>query len=66
MLIWEDLDAPDSVDVCMVARAWQYDGSSGDSCWVRQYLDWCQTTSAILAETAIGCAPAAVDRTSNK
>lgn len=32
----------------------QYDTSSGDSCWVRQYLQWC--------EAAAGVSPEAISR----
>jgi len=55
VLIWNDTGDADLADVCTAAQAGQYDTSSGDSCWVRQYLEWCQPMSAILARNAKGC-----------
>jgi hypothetical protein len=55
MSIWDAVNATSLVDARMAAQAAQYDTSSGDSCWVRQYLEWCHPASATPAEKAMGC-----------
>lgn len=46
MLIWQDADDKSTV-ADRVRLESDYDTSSGDSCWVRQYLKSCETASAV-------------------
>ncbi len=39
-----------------------YDTSLGDSCWVRQYLEWCDPAIAVAARKGVGFIPAKVHR----
>lgn len=58
MGIWDAMDATSLVDGRMTPQAIEYDTSSGDSSWVRQYLEWCHPATATMAENAAGCASA--------
>lgn len=49
MLIWQDAD-PEEMDAPAGAPHDRYDTSSGDSCWVRQYLEWCEAVGAVWPE----------------
>ena len=56
LLIWQDAD--DYVVHAELSRLKPDDNaSSGDSCWVKQYLDWCDPPNANPMERAIGCRP---------
>ena len=57
---WDGDDEPAGAET--VRQTGEYDTSSGDSCWVRQYLEWCDPVIAVLAEAGIGFAPARVHR----
>ncbi len=61
MLIGQDADENAAV-AGRVRQEPEYDTSSGDSCWVRQYLEWCDPVIAVLAEVGIAFAPASVHR----
>ncbi len=59
MLIWQDADDKAAV-ADRVRRKPAYDTSSGDSCWVRQYLEWCDPVVAVPIEAGIGFVAARV------
>ena len=47
-----------AANVRTAAQRVEYDTCSGDSCWVRQYLEWCDPVIALRTETDIGLVPA--------
>ena len=49
-------------DADPVTQKAEYDTSSGDSCWVRQYLEWCDLAIAIPSKAGLEFAPAGVRR----
>lgn len=50
MLVWPDADNFDGIHSCTAAASVSYDTSSGDSCWVRQYLEWCEAAATVWPE----------------
>ena len=61
MFNWQDADDKTAAADRIKPKA-EFDTSSGDSCWVRQYLDWCDSAIAIPAEAGIGFVPARAHR----
>ncbi len=61
VLMWQDAD--DNAAVAdRVRQKPPYDTSSADSCWVRQYLDWCDRVVVVPIEAGSGFVAARVHR----
>ena len=54
---WQPIDKL-AANVRTAAQHVEYDTCSGDSCWVRQYLEWCDSVIAFPIEAGIGLGPA--------
>jgi len=59
--IWQDADS-NAANVRRAAHHAEYDTCSGDSCWVRQYLEWCDPVIAVAIKSVIGLVPPGVPR----
>ena len=61
MLIWQDVDGKAAV-ADRIRQTPGYDTSSGDSRWVRQYLEWCDPAKAVSADDDGGYTGASVPK----
>jgi len=62
VLIWPGANDIDGMYAWTVALYVPYDTSSGDSCWVRQYLGCYEQAISVPTKTGMGFVPARIHR----